>query len=127
MAPDEMFASQEWTQYVKTVSRFWASFYTSWLKLHMCILVVDFHNLKTNLKQELAQIGDFLGMERRWLNETHLDCVTKNSEGSFKRRTKRNVTEFYREDLKRIVDEKARILSELVWHKVHYRLDFSWK
>ena len=127
MAPDEMFTSHQWDHYIKTVSKLWTSFYTNWLNFNMCILVVDFHNLKTNLKQELARIGDFLGVERRFLNETHLECVENNAEGKFKRRTNKQVMDIYTEELRTIVNDEARIIADLVWDKTKYKLDFPWE
>ena len=51
----------------------------------------------------------------------------KNVQGKFKRRTNKQVTDVYTEDLRIIVDEEARILASLAWNKNKHKVDFSWE
>ena len=78
-----------WTTYVSIQGSQWYTFYKQWLtqkeiKLH----IVQFFNLQHNLREEVLEMGRFLGVKDEALNnKAHIDCIINNSGEALRRPT----------------------------------------
>ena len=96
-----MILAQRWYQTAKAWTRF-----GNYQNLDGCLLIISFRNLQTKLGEELAKIGKFLGVEQRYLKGGHLDCVVRNSRGSFKRshQQKASFSDIYDKEMNRTIE-----------------------
>ena len=124
LAPDELFNTTQWNYYVKGQVRYWFSFYQTWLKKNTCTLVLDFHQLKSDLSAELRQLALFLGIRGEKL-EDNIKCILKHSQGKFKRKGEKKLSVFSNEQ-KKEVQYYGNLLSDLLEKKTNYRPVFSW-
>ena len=74
--------------------------------------VVRYESLKTNLREELSKLIQFLGLE---VKEEQLDCVVNNPEGTFHRAQRKTpfaikFTDDMRENLENIASELEQLL-----------------
>jgi len=55
--------------YFEVQSEYWYLFYLQWLTVDKCLLVVQYENLKSDLRAQLLRIAVFLGMDiNQWVS-----------------------------------------------------------
>ena len=63
----------------------WLNLNAHWLRQDICLYVMAYQDLISNLKDELLRLAVFLNIPKDKLSEEHIDCVIAHSEGNFKR------------------------------------------
>ena len=84
-----------------------------WLSQELCLYVLLYQRLKTDLRQELLNLATFLGVAT--LSEEHLQCVLENAEGNFKRPAHDHPPGLYTDHMNRTIDAAIMSVMDMVW------------
>lgn len=81
-----------WKGYFAKDSETWLRFIKYWFKFKVPVYVVHYEQLKSNLRETLRGVLDFLNIE---IDENRLNCVVQNAEGEFHRPADPNAIDPY--------------------------------
>ena len=92
----------------------WLNLNVHWLQQDICLHVMTYQNLISNLKDELLRLADFLNTPKDKLSEEHFDCVVAHSEGNFKRPPHVPPPSIYTAMMNETIDSAIRKMSVLL-------------
>ena len=82
----------EWRRWISLAIKRWSTFYLSWLRSGIPLLVTRYEDLVTNLKQEIRIVLQFLHIN---LSNITMDCMMKNVQGDFHRKPSSLIFKIY--------------------------------
>ena len=92
-----------------------------------CLLIVEFAALKSDLKSQLIRIGQFLGVQDKYLQGSHLDCIVNHAEGNFKRPHKKESSNdsFFSDEMNNKIEKDVNALNSVLVKKFGSGLSFA--
>ncbi|CAH1778829.1 unnamed protein product [Owenia fusiformis] len=75
-------AFTKWDKFVTKSITEWSFFVDTWLNFKPMLYVLKYELLKSNLKEELRKVAEFLDVD---VSTHSLNCVVQNAEGNYKR------------------------------------------
>lgn len=98
-----------WSSFVKRNTEGWYNFHTDWLKFQKDMLIVFYSDLKTNLRDQVQRIAEFLNVT---MSPEILACSLKNSRGLFKRESYVLPFEPYNEEMVYAINRYKQVIMQ---------------